>query len=51
MLKKKGILYKFDEHIKELGWSAPAQIQILKMLIQEAENFGPGVLEDRLQDF
>lgn len=51
MSKKRSILFKFDEYEKELGWDYPAQVQILKMLLQEAEHFGAGVLEDRLEDF
>ena len=51
MSKKRSILFKFDECVKELEWGDKAQVQILKMLLQEAENFGAGVLEDRLEDF
>ena len=49
--KRTSILFKFDECVKELGWNDQSQIEILKTLLQEAENFGPGVLEDRLEDF
>ena len=49
--KRTSILFKFDECVKELGWSDAAQVQVLKMMVQEAENFGPRVLEDRLEDF
>ena len=49
--KRTSILFKFDECVKALGWNDQSQIEILKTLLQEAENFGPGVLEERLEDF
>ena len=50
-VRKQSILITFDKHSKELGWDASTENQILKHLIREAEYFGPGVLEQRLDDF
>jgi hypothetical protein len=49
--KRSSILFNFDEYAKEMQWDSPTQNLILRFLIQEAENFGPGVLQDRLEAF
>ena len=49
--KRTSILFKFDEYAREMRWDSATQTLILRFLIEEAENFGPGVLQRRLEDF